>query len=209
MSARDKAIATGNSDANLEFYIARYLSKEDALLIKRKRRVMGYCSQDRTPRIHAMQISVLAAQTAKWDVFLRAHLDVMNDRFSRMSDGSYAWAGKKTYFKELEELDIYAIDLLLGTCLRVDNVADRHYFGSVSRIGRALSDVEDKDELESRFLEMVESDQLDPYNRLLIAYAFGHYLHNLDDESRTKEGMAKFMEATSTWPKSLLDVWDD
>ncbi len=146
--AADESITTGNSSAEFEFYVARYLSKELALQLKRSHRVIGGCSQDQSPRYHAMEICQLAAETTKWDIFLRSHLDIMNDRFERVSDGSYAWAGRKTYLKELEALDIPAIDLLLGTCLRVDNVSEQHYRGAIGRVGRALADAEDKATLE-------------------------------------------------------------
>ncbi len=154
--SKEESLATGNSDARLEFYVARYLSKEDALQLMRSRRVIGNCSQDQSPRYHAMNICKLAAETAKWDIFLRSHLDIMNDRFDRMSDGSYAWAGRKTYLKELEKLDINANDLLLGTCLRVQNVGGHHYWGSISRVGRALTDVSDKDKLEAELMTMIQ-----------------------------------------------------
>ena len=79
--------------------------KQQNLLEKmRKTRVVGTCSMDSRPREHAINIAMLSAETTHWEVFLRAHLDIMNDRFERVSDGSYAWAGRKTYIKELEEL---------------------------------------------------------------------------------------------------------
>ena len=208
VQARDEAIETGNSNHALEFYIARYLSKEDALRLKRNRRVIGFCSMDLGPRYHAVNICQLAAQTAKWDIFLRAHLDIMNDRFERVADGSYAWASRKTYLKELEELDIEATDLLLGTCLRVKNVSDNHYLGYISRIGRALSDTDDKDQLETRILSMIQDDALDSYNRLLLAYLFIHYTKNLEEVERKKSAMEKFSLTLETLPEYIRTVWN-
>jgi hypothetical protein len=206
MQARDEAIETMNSDARLEFYVARYLSEADALTLMRSRKVVGQCSQDQSPRYHAMNICKLAAETAQWDIFLRSHLDIMNDRFERMSDGSYAWAERKTYLKELEELDIPAVDLLLGTVLRVDNVSDNHYFGSVGRTGRALADAEDKDALEKRLLTMINNPALDPYNRLLLVYLFDHYVHNLEDGERKQAGLKMVDTTITTLPEYLQDV---
>lgn len=54
-------------------------------------KVIGGCSQDSSPRDHAVNIALLSAETNNWSVFLKAHLDIMNDRFERVSDGSYAW----------------------------------------------------------------------------------------------------------------------
>lgn len=205
--AAEEGLLTGNSDALLEFYVSRYLSKETALRLMRNRRVIGNCSMDQSPRYHAMTISKLAAETTKWDIFLRSHLDIMNDRFERQSDGSYAWAGRKTYLKELEELDIPAIDLLLGTSLRVDNVSSNHYWGSIGRVGRALADASDKDQLEARLVTMIQDEELDAYNRLLMAYLFSNYAHHLEDENRKTTSLQKLQAAVDTMPDYVKVVW--
>lgn len=210
MEARDEALSNGNTDSRLEFYVARYLSKEDALRMKRSRRVMGYCSQDLSPRYHAVEICQLAAETAKWDIFLRSHLDVMNDRFARQSDGSYAWEGRKTYLKELEELNIDATDLLLGTCLRVVNVSPGHYRGDIGRVGRALAESRDRDAVEAKMAAVILDGEMDVYNRLLFAYLFSHYVANLEDseyQERMKERMDVLVaslpaEAQAIWKKN-------
>ncbi|MBK7503592.1 MAG: hypothetical protein IPI52_00240, partial [Bacteroidetes bacterium] len=80
--------------------------KEKLLDEMRSTKVVGGCSQDSRPREHAINIAMLSAEVTNWEVFLKSHLDIMNDRFDRMSDGSYAYAQRKTYIKELEELDI-------------------------------------------------------------------------------------------------------
>ena len=152
---------------------------------------------------------MLSAETAQWDIFLRSHLDIMNDNFERMSDGSYAWGGRKTYLKELEELDIAATDLLLGTALRVENVDDNHYFGSIGRVGRALADTEDKDALEHRLVTMIADDKLDPFNRLLMSFMLSHYVANLDDEARKESAKGKLELAVKDLPEILQGEWSD
>jgi hypothetical protein len=205
--AAEDGLKNGNSTTELEFYVERYLSKETALQLKRSRRVVGMCSQDQSPRYHAMEICKLAAETTKWDIFLRSHLDIMNDRFERMTDGSYAWAGRKTYLKELEALDIPAVDLLLGTCLRVENVSENHYWSSIGRTGRALADAEDKVTLETRMLTMVKDEKLDPFNRLLMAYLFSNYAHNLDDKGQTEARLKDLESAMTDLPDFVKKVW--
>lgn len=96
--------------------------------------VYGFCSQDQSPRIHAMNIATLSAETIHWDIFLRSHLNILNDRFIRNSDASYAYQYRQTYIRELEELDINVVDLLLGTALRLDNASDGHYYSSIGPI---------------------------------------------------------------------------
>ena len=207
--AVDESADTGNSDARLERYAGRYLSKESALKLMRSRKVIGNCSMDQSPRYHAMNICKLAAETAKWDIFLRSHLDIMNDRFERRSDGSYAWAKRNTYLKELEQLDINAVDLLLGTSLRVQNVSDNHYWGSIGRLGRALADAEDKNGLEKRLLSMMQDEKLDSFNRLLTAYLFDNYSYSLPDEDQLRKDInkKKLAEAIQQMPKHLQEVW--
>jgi hypothetical protein len=167
-----------------EEYVEVYYSKKMALEMKRKRMVMGTCSQDSGPRIHALNIARLSAETTNWEVFLRAHLNIMNDRFARVSDGSYAQAGRQTYIRELEVLDINVLDLLLGISLRIENPSQNHYFGDIARLGRALSETNKPRETEARMLEIISDDELDDYNRMVIYYLFLNYNNSLQDEGR-------------------------
>ena len=158
------------------------------------------CSQDNSPRIHAMNIALLSAETVNWEIFLRSHLDIMNDNFERVSDGSYAWAARKTYIKELEVLDINVIDLLLGISLRIENAGDHHYFGSIGRLGRALSESEQRVSIKTKILDMIRDDQLDDYNRVLMYYLFLNYNYYLENKEQQKENIEKLKLAVSKLP---------
>jgi hypothetical protein len=196
----EEAVERKGSSEELEFYIGEFRSKKIALQLKRSRRVIGTCSMDSSPRIHAQQIAQLAAESINWEVFLRAHLDIMNDRFDRNSDGSYAYGKRNTYIAELETLGIDVSDLLIGTCLRVENVAKNHYFGNIGRIGRALSETKNKDEVETKMLEMIIDKELDMYNRMLIGYLFGNYNDYLVDKKRQQLNSEKYQLALSSLP---------
>ncbi|OIQ17316.1 MAG: hypothetical protein BM557_08885 [Flavobacterium sp. MedPE-SWcel] len=187
--------------------VGRYSSKEDELFLKRNRIVVGGCSMDDSPRLHALRIAELAGETANWEVFLRAHLDIMNDRFERVSDGNYAWAGRKTYIKELEVLDINVTDLLLGIIFRVDSPSENHYFGSIRRIGRSLAEAQDKLIVEDQMLAMIKDDMLDDYNRFLIYYLFKNYNSNLEDKLKQELNKIKLKKARAFLPE-YLDVRD-
>ncbi|WP_353778328.1 hypothetical protein [Winogradskyella sp. 3972H.M.0a.05] len=172
------------------------LSDKEKLLDKlRRTKVIGMCSQDSSPRLHALDIALLSAETTNWEVFLKAHLDVMNDRFDRVSDGSYAWAGRKTYIKELEVLNINVIDLLLGTVLRFKNHNPNHYFSSIGRLGRALSETENKAEFEKKALNMIMDSELDDLNRIMIFYLIHNYMYYLTDEDH-KQALKNKLETT-------------
>ena len=201
--ALNAAIRDTIANSDFEYYVSRYGSKEKALFLKRSRIVVGGCSQDQSPRYHAQDIAVLAAETAKWEVFLRAHLDIMNDRFERVTDGSYAWAGRQTYIKELEELGINVPDLLLGISLRVENTADNHYFGNIGRLGRALAETKYQDEIEQKMLSMIEDKDLDTYNRIVIYFLFKNYNYNLKEDNRKKQNVEKLKKAVKSMPEGL------
>ncbi|UMY65525.1 MULTISPECIES: hypothetical protein [unclassified Flavobacterium] len=167
----------GNGE--LEVLMVRYGRPEEALFLKRNRIVVGGCSMDQGPRVHAMNIAQLSAETTKWEVFLRSHLDIMNDNVSRVSDGSWAWEGRQTYIKELEVLDIDVPTLLLGVALRVEDPASNHYFGNISRLGRAISESKDKTVFEERMKTMMADADLDECNRVLMYYLYCNYVHAL------------------------------
>lgn len=179
------------------------LSKEKKVKLldeMRSTRVVGGCSQDTRPREHAINIALLSAETYNWEVFLKAHLDIMNDRFERRSDGSYAWGRRNTYIKELEELNINVSDLIFGISFRIENPASNHYFGSIGRVGRALSETKDRGKIEQVMLSIVSDSELDIYNRLLFYFLFLNYNHYITDETIKKANNDKLLIATKTLP---------
>ncbi|MGL2967496.1 hypothetical protein [Flavobacterium sp. XGLA_31] len=187
-------------DDEFEDYIGRYVSKEAELEMKRNRRVIGGCSMDLSPRIHAFNIALLSAETTKWEIFLRSHLDIMNDRFDRVSDGSWAQAERSTYIKELEVLNIDVLDLIIGISLRVSNPAENHYFGSINRIGRALAESKDKPAIEAKLTAMIGDKELDDYNRILLYFLYDNYVYNLKEENLKTQNQEKLKGAIAQLP---------
>lgn len=177
-----------------------YKQKAKLLDDMRRTRVVGTCSQDNSPRLHAIHIALLSADTYFWGVFLKAHLDIMNDRFERMTDGSYAWANRNTYIKELEELNINVPDLILGISFQIENPATNHYFGNIVRLGRALSESKQRKEFEEAILSIVSDNQLDAYNRLMFYFLFRNYNYYLENASLKNENTAKLAKVRSTLP---------
>jgi hypothetical protein len=175
--------------------------KEDLLERMRSTRVVGQCSQDHSPREHALNIALVSAETAKWGVFLKAHLDVMNDRFERMSDGSYAWGKRNTYIKELEELNINVLDLILGISFRIENPAKHHYYGSIGRIGRALAEAQNRQEIEEAILSIIKDKNLDDYNRILFYFLFVNYKYHISNDQMKKAATEMLAAARNTLPE--------
>jgi len=169
----------------------------------RSTRVVGGCSQDSRPREHAVNIAMLSAETQNWGIFLRAHLDVMNDRFERASDGSYALGQRKTYIRELEELNINVLDLIIGISLRVESPSENHYYGNIRRIGRALAETKNRNEVENQLFSIIENKELDLYNRILGFYIMDNYLYNQTEEKEKVRLKSKLKESIKSLPKEL------
>lgn len=201
--ALEESKVTKSSDDEFEEYVGRYISKNDELELKRNRRVIGGCSMDSSPRVHALNIAMLSAETIKWEIFLRSHLNIMNDRFDRVSDGSYAQGARSTYIKEIEVLDINVLDLILGISLRIDNPSKNHYYSSINRVGRALSETANPQLIETSLLDMITDNELDDYNRILMYYLFENYNYNLKDENAKKLNQSKLQLAVAKMPNYI------
>ncbi|WP_344930460.1 hypothetical protein [Aquimarina addita] len=180
--------------------------KQKKLLdMMRSTKVVGGCSMDSRPREHAIHIALLSAETTNWEVFLKSHLDIMNDRFDRMSDGSYAWAERKTYIKELEELDINVVDLLIGISFRIENPSTNHYYGRIGSLGRAISESKNKEQFKKQMLSMIEDSELDDYNRVLTYFLYISYNKSLENEVEQKENLIQLKQSINKMPVYLSD----
>lgn len=175
--------------------------KEKLLEKLRSTRVIGGCSMDGRPREHAMNIALLSAETYNWPIFLQSHLDIMNDRFERVSDGSYAWGKRETYIKELEELNINIEDLILGISFRVEDPIENHYYGSVGRLGRALAESQHKEDFEKQTLKIISDKRLDDFNRIIFSFLFKNYNYYLKDKAKKVENKVKLTAAIKTLPQ--------
>jgi hypothetical protein len=82
-------------------------------------------------------------------------------------------------------------------------VSDNHYHGDIGRLGRALSESRENEALERRLLMMVEDEDLDLYNRLLMAYLFENYNYYLQDEARKMNNAIRFRNAIATLPDGI------
>lgn len=208
-SALSEAVAearTGKgSGEHLEEMVSRFGNKADALSLKRQRIVYGMCSMDQSPREHARAIASLAAETVNWDIFLRAHLDILNDNFRRASDGSYAQAGRQTYVAELEDLGIAVPDLLLGTLLHTDHPSSGHYRASANRTGRAVTESKEAEAIAQRMLDMIADPELDLYNRAVIYYAYLNYNGYLKNEAEQAANEKALKAAMAGLPDEVVE----
>lgn len=188
----------------------KFSSKKKMKLLDdlRKIKVFGTCSMDNGPRIHALNIALLSAETVNWKIFLRSHLDILNDNFERASDGSYAWGARKTYIKELEAMNINVKDLILGISLRVENPAKNHYYGSISRIGRAISESKESRKISKEILSMVRDNELDYYNRVLAYFLYRNYNYYQKDKTTKQQNSVALKKAIQTLPEFIRSKID-
>lgn len=196
-------LKTGGIDVPKNWKNLSKKKQEKILDDLRSTRVVGFCSMDSRPREHAVNIAVVSAETQNWKIFLRAHLDVMNDQFERVIDGSYAWGERKTYIKELEELNINVLDLIIGISLRVENASENHYYGNIRRIGRALAETKNKSEVENQLFSIIEDEELDLYNRIIGLYIVDEYLYNQTEENEKNKLKTKLKESIKSFPEEL------
>lgn len=179
--------------------------KEKLLDDYRSVRVVGSCSQDNSPRVQGVYLALLSAETANWPVFLKSHLDIMNDRFERVSDAGYAREARQTYIKELEVLNINVPDLILGTSFRIENPADNHYYASISRSGRAVAESKDRELFLSQLLSMMGDETLDDYNRVISYFFYINCNRYIKNEREKKINNIKLLGAVQKLPKYLAD----
>lgn len=197
-------VRSGNSVyEESEYYLETQGEYALALKSKRLRKVWGSCSQDPSPRIHAAQIAKLSAASVEWTVFLRAHLNIMNDRFDRATDGNYALASRGTYLAEVEALGIDATSLLIGSCLEAEGLAKNHYQSNWSRVGRALTEAQDADAVVALITNIIRDPELDDLNRMTGVYLLRFMARNYGKEGTDK----RYTRALATALAGLDAEW--
>ncbi|MDR2236910.1 MAG: hypothetical protein LBE92_12365 [Chryseobacterium sp.] len=181
------------------------LEKEKLLDELRSVEIIGGCSQDPSPRMQGIYMALLSAETGNWEMFLKSHLDIVNDRFERVADSGYARERRGTYIKELETLNINVPDLLFGTAFRIENPVHNHYFGNVSRLGKAVSESKDVELFLSQLLSMIGDKNLDDYNRIVSYFFYLNCNYYIKNKRERKINTMKLTEAIKRLPKYLTD----
>ncbi|MCB1042814.1 MAG: hypothetical protein KDC35_07735 [Acidobacteria bacterium] len=198
-AAAEETISQHRLRSQLEQAVESHLGPKWALSMKRSYIVTGGCSQDRAPRYHAQSIARLSAESNEWDVFMQAHLSLLNDWFPRNSDASYAQARRGTYLAELDALNIDVLPLTLGMTFVVES-DDHHYFGNTERLGRAFANHPDRFAFEDQVLAIIDDDELDAMNRVRFANLYLNYAA----QGTNGLGMALDLEVMSqSWPGYL------
>lgn len=96
--------------------------------------------------------------------------------------------------------------LIFGITLRVENPASNHYFGDLSRIGRAMAESIHRTEFENTILALIEDKTLDDYNRILFYVLFENYIYFLEDEDEKAKNSLLLQKSLKTFPYSIGDI---
>ncbi len=193
---------------DFEYYTAQYYSKEAALTLIRGRRVSAECNigAELMGRRRAMKIASLAADLANWQAFLPAHLQMISDYNDRVVYGNYAQKDRKTYVREIEDLNVNIENLLLGISLGIANPSGNNSSGGPWRIaglGHIFAESKNRKSIEQKLLYMIEDSRLDDYNRLLMHYLFLDYTYYLPDQSERIACEQRLAEADKSLPACL------
>ena len=212
LAAEEEALRYGNCTFELIEHVQTRFGPERALALHRRNQLHGLCSRDLAPRIQGRQMAQLAAASGNWDAFIRAHLNLLNDRFVRTSDGSWAQSRRQTYLAELESLDIDTTALLLGTAFLVDADEPTAYRANLTRLGRAFAETRDPDGFEARIVHILDDARLDPVNRLRILMLYIGYLQHLDrpeEAEYLRQDLVSRAEEWGSYFKLMVDQWLD
>lgn len=200
------------TDEEFEEYTEKYDSKEQALYFKRCRKVIS-SYQDHTGRRHMFNIARLAGETTEWEIFLRAHMSIMNERIFHELPEFSPDTGKpfyinETYIKELEAINVNVVDFLLGLGLRLEILSDG-YDRSPFRLSKPLAEALDREVALNALLVMIADRDLDDYNRATMYHIYRNYNLFADDEAEKAKNFRKLEEAAAFLPDYLLKTIPD
>ncbi len=181
--------------------------KAGELLMRRHYQLNLRCSYDKGPWEHDEHIAMLAAETANWSAFLKAHLTILNYCMSCDYYGLYTPNdGRQTYVAELEAMGLDVPSLLIGSCLYYENPARFHHFDEPRQAGIALSECRDSARVELTLLTMIRDPNLDDLNRLICYDIFSNYLWQKAEKPQEQILLKLREEAAKTLPEYLQEV---
>lgn len=164
----------------------------------RNLRIKRDCGMDKRPLRYAVELAQIAAAAERWDIFLRAHLYVLEERYQVPCKEC-----PQTHMMELEALNIDVPALLLGSLLSIQSKHSHHYFKDHQKLAKALKEAKDKEYILEQVLTMIQEEQLDTYNRYKAAHL---YLEYLLEKRHIEDNKANFLEEVKTLKKAIATL---
>ena len=160
-AAAKTGIADMRSDPDLEFLVERYISKDLALELTRRRRLIRMCGSDGADVAQYNAIARLAAEAGRWDIFPRAHFRIICPPYAGLDETAMP-GERKTYVKELEAIGLDLPAMMIGQAIRIDEPNGKHLGIWNPAVATAMAESEMGEEYEKRLLAMIDDPELDP-----------------------------------------------
>lgn len=169
--------------------------------------VFGMCSYDERPAKFDFYLAALAAGTGRWKIFLRKHLDLINEGRAGLYLDFYDWqeGDRPVYGKELEATVVDVPRLLTGTLLRMERPDKTHYFSRIVNVARVIPELADRAAFEQLLINMTKDRELDLYNRLIVFYLLQRYIDQLKDQTQKDRVEEQLKIAAQTLPACYRD----
>jgi len=179
-AAAEAAIAAGLVNCELEDLTSRYLSKDIAIEIMRNGMDSRLCYfLDGRLHTREFRIAQLAAETGNLNLFVLAHLNLINEALEPLSNTHESQPDRRTFFRELEIMGLNLKSLVPGLVLIQSFSAKDTNPIAPDRLGRSLAEANDKEVHLETLLDMMTDNELDPPNRLQAARAIMGFLVEL------------------------------
>ncbi len=200
-----EAIETGNTFELLEYLAEKYDTKAHELALRRQR-IEGPempCSRF-ISLTQNYRIAQLAAETAKWDLLLRTHLEILGDGRSAPLEQDSS-GQRRTLIKELELIGLDIPSLLFGIALLSQQPAGNHYDAYLGTVAAAIAESKYAAQMEDKMITGISCNSLDTYNRYIVYSLYRNYLHKLPENDKKAESVTRLRAAAKTLPQSLAD----
>lgn len=160
---------------------------EAVLQLKRSRVVHGSCSMDNKPVNHLKNIAKYAVLANNWNVFVRSHMDIVNDRFSSVVYSNYGEMSRNTPIIAFVKIGMNLAKLFCGSILTAADCRKNHYQSGSQRIGRAISNLQNPQPCLSILRDMIKDDHLDIHNRMIAWHTLASYISHTKGDILSEE----------------------
>jgi hypothetical protein len=82
-------------------------------------------------------------------------------------------------------------------------VSSQHYFGTVWRLGWAMTESKDQASFVAKLMQILKDDRLDEFNRGLLFIVYQSYLNELNDINLANEKIRQIKNQANDYPSFL------
>ncbi len=168
-----------------------HLTDAQLLELNRRIRIYGSCGADLSVANHNIKIALLCAKTQKWDIFLRACLDIHKaNRY--VTELENAKINTNFLFELEKKAGLRTFDLLFGISLKANNLAQNHY--SYKYLQFCAFFPKNGKRFEKQILEILTDKNLDKYNKIIFYHIFRTHLFIVLEGKKSEKYFEKIKE---------------